>query len=299
MFEIKRGTEQGDPLSSLPSNTVLQMALKDDVTRWQKIKGMGICLGDSESDCLTHLRFADDVLLFSTSLVQLQKMLCDFKQSTERVGLKIHPEKTKIFSNQSSKRRKQVKINNIKVETLSLCESAKYLRTNSYVSATGNSRDQKSNQSGLGILLQIQTRADIKIVLPAAQTPTFQHGDHADAELRLWHLDTIKGTRKNDTIDSTQNAPPHRPNKKEYTKRKLRPARTSKDGEGEKDANHRSSDDETAEGSSSNTDCDQDSDVSFMKDTDEEIDTAEIEEEEWIEYTKRRTATAVERMKEA
>ena len=34
-----------------------------------------------------------------------------------------------------------------------------------------------------------------------------------------------------------------------------------------------------------------------MKDTDEEIDTAEIEEEEWIEYMKRSTATAIERMK--
>ena len=36
-----------------------------------------------------------------------------------------------------------------------------------------------------------------------------------------------------------------------------------------------------------------------MKDTDEEIDTAEIEEEEWIEYMKRSTATAIKRMKAA
>ena len=36
-----------------------------------------------------------------------------------------------------------------------------------------------------------------------------------------------------------------------------------------------------------------------MKDTDEEIDTAEIEVEEWIEYMKRSTATAVERTKAA
>ena len=56
--------------------------------------------------------------------------------------------------------------------------------TNNYVSAIGNSRDQKSNQSRLGIVLQIQTRADIKIVLPTRQTPLVQHGDHADAELR-------------------------------------------------------------------------------------------------------------------
>ena len=36
------------------------------------------------------------------------------------------------------------------------------------------------------------------------------------------------------------------------------------------------------DGSSSNTDCDQDSDVSFMNDIDEEIDTDQIEEEDWI-----------------
>ena len=66
-----------------------------------------------------------------------------------------------------------------------------------------------------------------------------------------------------------------------------------------KNANHRSSDDETAEGGSTNTDCHQDSDVSFMKDSDEEIDTVEIEKEECIEYLKRSTATAVERMKAA
>ena len=58
------------------------MVLKDDVARWQKQKGMGICSGDAESDSFTNLRFAVDVLLFSTSQVQLQKMLCDCNQST-------------------------------------------------------------------------------------------------------------------------------------------------------------------------------------------------------------------------
>ena len=98
--------------------------------------------------------------------------------------------------------------------------------TNNYVSATGNSGDQKSNQSRLGFVQQIQTRADVKIVFPTPQTALIQHGDHADAELRLWHLDTIKGTRKNDTIDSTKNASPHHRDKQENTKRKLRPAKT-------------------------------------------------------------------------
>ena len=46
--------------------------------------------------------------------------------------------------------------------------------------------------------------------------------------------------------------------------------------------NHGSSDDETDDGNSSDTDCDQDSDISFMINTYEEIDTAEIAEEDWI-----------------
>ena len=152
-------------------------------------------------------------------------------------------------------------------------------------SETGNSRDQKSNQRGLGIVPQIQTRADIKIVLPATQTPLIQHG-----ELRLWHLDTIKRTRKNDTINSTQSASLHRPNKE----KKTQPSSRNEWDEEDEKTNHRSPDEETAEGSSSNTDYDQDSDISFMKDTDEEIDTGEIEEEDSVENAKRSTATAVE-----
>ena len=56
-----------------------------------------------------------------------------------------------------------------------------------------------------------------------------------------------------------------------------------KDGEEDKE-NQGSSEDETDDGNSSNTDCDQDSDISFMNDTEEEIDTAEIEEEYWIDH---------------
>ena len=113
MFEIKRGTKQGDPLSSLLFNTVLQVAMKDDVERWQKAKGMGIRLGDHEIYCLRNLRFADDVLLFSTSPVQLQKC-CATSSRVLRVGSNIHPDKTIILSNQRSNKRKEVEINNIK-----------------------------------------------------------------------------------------------------------------------------------------------------------------------------------------
>ena len=46
-------------------------------------KGMGVRLGGYESDCLTNLRFADDVLLFTTLPAQLQKW-CVTSNDTQR-----------------------------------------------------------------------------------------------------------------------------------------------------------------------------------------------------------------------
>ena len=46
---------------------------------------MGIYLSDQERDCLTNLRFADDVMLFATSKEQIRTMMCEFKKATEKV----------------------------------------------------------------------------------------------------------------------------------------------------------------------------------------------------------------------
>ena len=120
------GTKQGDPLSSLLFNTVLQYSLESDLKRWQE-KRKGIRLSDKTEDCLTNLRFADDVLLFSTSLEKLREMLCEFKASTEAVGLGIHPDKTKILSNQDRVKAKEITVDNIKIEILAKGDSARYL----------------------------------------------------------------------------------------------------------------------------------------------------------------------------
>ena len=108
MFEIKKGTKQGDPLSSLLFNMVLQKALEDDPPRWQKKKGIGIYLSDNDHECLTNLRFADDVFL-----VCILQRTASINRSTEKVGLRIHPGQTKILSNQSSDTRKKVEVDNI------------------------------------------------------------------------------------------------------------------------------------------------------------------------------------------
>ena len=86
----------------------------------------GIRLSDAIEDCLTNLRFADDVLLFSTSLDKLRELLCEFKISTQAVGLGIHPDKTKILSNQDKIKANEITVDNIKIEILGKTASARY-----------------------------------------------------------------------------------------------------------------------------------------------------------------------------
>ena len=57
-------------------------------------------------------------------------MLCEFKKVTEKVGLRIHPDKTKILSHQStinSDTKKQLEVDDMKIEILTRNGSVKYL----------------------------------------------------------------------------------------------------------------------------------------------------------------------------
>ena len=47
-------------------------SLENNLKMWQENK-KGIRLSDKAEECLTNLRFADDVLLFSTSLGKLHE----------------------------------------------------------------------------------------------------------------------------------------------------------------------------------------------------------------------------------
>ena len=102
-FDIQKGSKQGDPMSSLLFNTVLQCSLKKrKYNDGKRRKEWEFTLSDQERDCLTNLRFADDVMLFATSKEQIRNMMYEFKKATEKVELRIRPDKTKILSNQSN-----------------------------------------------------------------------------------------------------------------------------------------------------------------------------------------------------
>ena len=280
-FPIKRGTKQGDPLSSLLFNTVLQYSLENDLKQWQE-KRKGIRLSDITEDCLTNLRFADDVLLFSTSLEKLREMLCEFKTSTEAVGLGIHPDKTKILSNQDKIKAKEITVDNIKIEVLQKSDSAKYL--------------------GQKITFEDQETEEIKNRLKAAWAAFHKYRQELTSKdyrlchrLRLFNVVVIPTmtyasgtwtlTQKHEKMIKTTQRKMLRlivQTKRRYKQQKVTTIKKD-EGTGQEDEKDKegTTDKETEEGSEQNSNKDQDSDVSFQEDADEEIDATE-NEEDWI-----------------
>ena len=62
-------------------------------------------IGYGQTGRLTNLRFADDILLIGRSLHHVRTMLRDLVQDAGKVGLEIHPGKTKILNNGIGKSR--------------------------------------------------------------------------------------------------------------------------------------------------------------------------------------------------
>ena len=88
-FELARGTKQGDPLSTLLFNAVLEDAFRDVRQKWTHRK-VGLEMHIGAKSFLSHLCFADDVVLIATSPKHLQMMIHDLKDAAATRGLKIH-----------------------------------------------------------------------------------------------------------------------------------------------------------------------------------------------------------------
>lgn len=88
---ICRGVRQGDPLSPKLFIMVLQHIF--DNLNWQS-EGIRI-----NQDRLTHLRFADDIVLFAETSKKLEDMIRTLNEESEKVGLEMNESKTKILTN--------------------------------------------------------------------------------------------------------------------------------------------------------------------------------------------------------
>ena len=96
-FGIARGTKQGGPLSSLLFNSVLQSSAEKDIETWKE-KGLTIKLSGEKRDCISNLRFADDVLMMAASLKQLKKLTTPTTNTTTTIS--THKKKDKAAAAQ-------------------------------------------------------------------------------------------------------------------------------------------------------------------------------------------------------
>lgn len=65
------------------------------------------------STSLTHLRFTDDIMLFPKSPEDITTKIEDLATESERIGLKLNPEKTRMMTNGEET---TIKVGNTKVD---------------------------------------------------------------------------------------------------------------------------------------------------------------------------------------
>ena len=88
-FKILKGVRQGDPISPK-----LFTAAMEDAFRSLDWESYGINI---DGEQLTHLRFADDILLVSHDPLELQKMICELNNASKKAGLNMNIKKTKVM----------------------------------------------------------------------------------------------------------------------------------------------------------------------------------------------------------
>ena len=143
-FNIDRGVKQGDPLSSLLFNCVSESLMRKLKVQWRS-KRYGLQLQPHPDDTLYNLRFADDILLLSTTLPSIKNMIEDLSNEARKLGLELHPDKTKILHNSHDPRRRtpaSINIGQMTIEILPVNGHTKYLGRK--LTFTGCPRDLSS-----------------------------------------------------------------------------------------------------------------------------------------------------------
>lgn len=115
-IDIKRGVRQGDPVSPKIFAAVLENIFRG--LEWQQF---GITIN---GNLISHLRFADDLILFSDSPKKLQTMISDLDIESKKAGLHMNMDKTKVMT---LNEKTEIKVNN---ETIDYVDEYSYLGQN-------------------------------------------------------------------------------------------------------------------------------------------------------------------------
>ena len=107
------------------------------------------------------------------------------------MGLRIDPGKTKILGNQSLNIRKEIEVHN-KSRNSDKRRKHEIRGPDDHFPATGDDRNQKSNQGCLGDVSQVQAGTDIEQLLAQTSTPAIRRSDNSDDVPRIRNMDTQK-----------------------------------------------------------------------------------------------------------
>ena len=129
-FALERGTKQGDPLSTLLFNAVLEDVFRDVRSKW-KTRKYGLEMSIGAEEWLTALNFADDVVLLASKDKDLKVMMRDLMEAAARRGLVAHDGKTKVLTNadvtSSKKMPTHFEMDGREFEVMGSMSSTKYL----------------------------------------------------------------------------------------------------------------------------------------------------------------------------
>ena len=150
-------------------------------------------------------------------------------------------------------------------------------------------------QSSVGIIYPIQARVDLEIVFSRQRlrlfnmviTPTLTYGSG------IWTL----SHEHERMIRSTQRKMPRLivQTKRRYKRKNKKRSDATELTDEERSQQNTSADSE--EGNSTSTGCDQDSSILLQSDSNDDMDTADVEEEDRIEYIKRSTRDTEDKMR--
>lgn len=105
--KIKRGVRQGDPIS--PKLFTLAM---EDIFKTLNWENKGILINGER---LNNLRYADDIVLITDNFIDLQEMVQELAEASQKIGLEMNINKTKIMTNNQEDRR-DIVINDTVIE---------------------------------------------------------------------------------------------------------------------------------------------------------------------------------------
>ena len=137
MCEHDKGVRQGDNISPRLFTSCLQDAIIGKIN-W-KDRGIKI-----NGEYLSHLIFADDIVLIAKSTSELQKMVQDIQETSNPVGLNMHLGKTKVMCNPAVNKT-DININGRKIE-----EADNYIHLGQMVTKGHDQEQELRHRIGLG-----------------------------------------------------------------------------------------------------------------------------------------------------